>query len=197
MFTGIITDIGTISEITKPGDTRIVIKTSYDVDGIDIGASIACNGICLTVVEKYKDKISFEASEETIKCTTLKNWEVGSKINLERALKLGDEFGGHMVSGHVDGVSEIISINKIKDSREIIFSIPEGLESFIAKKGSVAIDGVSLTINDVSEDRFSINIIPHTWDNTIFFKQDVGVQVNLEIDLVARYISRAMEVSRY
>ena len=197
MFTGIITDIGIISEISQPGDTRLVISTSYDTKSIDIGASIACNGICLTVIEKTNDSFAVEASQETKDCTTLGKWHSGERINLERALKLGDELGGHMVSGHVDGVGEIRSVIEVQQSREIIFAIPRELAPFIAAKGSVTIDGVSLTVNEVKDDvgnhQFSVNIIPHTWENTIFADKKIGSKVNLEIDLVARYIARAVE----
>jgi len=193
MFTGIITDIGTIASLKKTGDTLFVIETSYDLSTVDLGASIACSGVCLTVIKKNKNSFEVEASDETLNCTTASSWVMGKKINLERALKIGDELGGHIVSGHVDGLAQVVSINKIGDSHEVIFSAPDDLKYFIAAKGSVTLDGVSLTVNSVDNNNFSINIIPHTWNNTIFNSLSAADKVNLEIDTMARYVARLNE----
>jgi riboflavin synthase len=193
MFTGIITDIGAVKEISKPHDTRFVIETAYDLDKITLGASIACNGVCLTVVEKDVNVFVVDASDETLSCTTLNNWQVGTRINLEQALKMGDELGGHMVSGHVDGVGSIATIEPREGSHCITFTLSEALAPFVAKKGSVTVDGVSLTVNAVFPDSFTVNIIPHTWDHTVFALKKTGDSVNIEIDVIARYIARAIE----
>lgn len=190
MFTGIITDIGEISKIEKQGDMRAEISTSYDVSSIDIGASIACSGVCLTVVEKKQGVFAVDISDETINCSNIANWQEGTKINLERALKIGDELGGHIVSGHVDGLAEVKSITKISDSHEVVLVAPENLKLYIAQKGSVTLDGISLTVNKVEDADFLINIIPHTWENTTFCQLQIGSKINLEIDVLARYVSR-------
>jgi riboflavin synthase len=190
MFTGIITDVGTVRAIEQRGDTRVEIETSYDTHGIDIGASIACSGPCLTVVEKGRGWFAIEASAETLAKTTLGDWKVGSKINLERALKVGDELGGHIVSGHVDGVGTIVDMRPEGDSVRIEFEAPEALKRFIAPKGSIAIDGVSLTVNEVDDARFGVNVIHHTQSETTFGAHRKGDRVNLEIDMLARYVGR-------
>ncbi len=190
MFTGIITDIGTIKSIHKTGDTRLQIATSYNLDSVDIGASIACSGVCLTVVEKSDGCFIVDVSDETISCTTAANWVESTQLNLERALKMGDELGGHLVSGHVDGTAKVISITKVGDSHEIIFVAPDDLKYFIAAKGSVTLDGISLTVNKVDDNHFTINVIPHTWQHTTFNLLKVGSAVNLEIDMLARYVAR-------
>ena len=193
MFTGIITDIGKIISIKKTGDTRLVIGSSYDTDSIDIGASIACSGVCLTVIEKTPDSFTVEASDETLSCTNVGTWGKGTQINLERALKMGDELGGHIVSGHVDGLAKLTKIKKIGDSHELHFKAPDNLKYFIAAKGSATLDGVSLTVNEVNDDIFTINIIPHTWENTTFKNLKENDMVNIEIDMLARYVARLNE----
>lgn len=193
MFTGIITDVGTVRKIEKPGDTRFEIETRYDTHDIELGGSIACSGPCLTVVEKGENWFAIEASAETLSCTSLGGWAVGSRINLERALRIGDELGGHIVSGHVDGVARILDTRPEGDSVRFDFEAPQELKAFIAEKGSVALDGVSLTVNTAEEARFGINIISHTRANTTFGERDVGDMVNLEIDMLARYVRRLLE----
>jgi riboflavin synthase len=198
MFTGIITDIGSIRSTDHRGDLRAVIGCSYDPDGIDLGASIACSGVCLTVVDKGRDAdggwFAVDVSGETISCTASGQWEQGRKLNLERALKVGDELGGHIVTGHVDGVGEIVAITPIGDSHQVVVKLPNELAAFVAAKGSITVDGVSLTVNSVTDaadgTRFSLNIIPHTWDVTTFASLSVGQTVNLEIDVLARYLKR-------
>jgi len=198
MFTGIITDIGTVRTIEKRGDTRFVLGTSYDMTTVEMGASIACSGACLTVVEKGRDEtgnwFAVDASAETLSKTTLGAWELGQSINLERALKVGDELGGHMVSGHVDGVGTVAATREEGDSVRWTFSVPDALKAFIAPKGSIAVDGVSLTVNEVEDSRFGVNIIPHTAEHTTFGTLEVGDQVNLEVDPLARYVARLLEV---
>ncbi|MAV17816.1 MAG: riboflavin synthase [Candidatus Micropelagos sp.] len=198
MFTGIISDVGTILEVTKMGDTRYVIETSYDTKGIDIGASIACSGVCLTVIEKMETpspRFAVEASAETLNVTTAKKWAVGTKLNLERALKMGDELGGHIVSGHVDGIAEIKSIEPDGDSLRFVFAAPEELAMFIASKGSVTLDGTSLTVNEVRGNNFGVNMIPHTQAVTTWGQSKSGDLINIEIDVLARYVARLKEVN--
>ncbi len=193
MFTGIITDVGQVRHIEKRGDTQIVIATHYDVGVIDIGASIACSGVCLTVVEKgnARDRwFAVTASGETLSKTTLGAWKPGDPVNLERPLKLGDELGGHIVAGHVDGVAEIVGVSAQGESKRMTFEAPLPLAPFIASKGSVALDGVSLTVNEVDGARFGVNIIPHTLKVTTFGRAKPGSKVNLEVDLMARYVGR-------
>ncbi len=202
MFTGIVTDIGTVRAIEKRGDTRFVIATQYDPAGIDMGASIACSGCCLTVVDKGTDGgtnwFAVDASAETLDCTVLGGWKEGTRINLERALKAGDELGGHVVSGHVDGVGRIVSIRPDGDSKRFTFEAPASLARYIASKGSITINGTSLTVNEV-EDRpdgtchFGVNIIPHTQDVTTWGGACEGDPINLEIDMLARYVARLAE----
>ena len=199
MFSGIITDLGEVASVV-PGrdsrrDTRLVIKTRYDMATVAIGASIACSGACLTVVEKGEGWFAADVSAETLACTTLGGWRAGAKVNLERALRLGDEFGGHIVLGHVDGVAEIVERRPEGDSVRFAFLAPAALARAIAPKGSVALDGVSLTVNEVSDNevagaRFGVNIIPHTQACTSFGAAQVGDRVNLEIDVLARYVAR-------
>lgn len=197
MFTGIITDVGKVSAIEKTGDTRFVIETVYDPAGIAMGASIACDGCCLTVVEKGvtndRNWFAVDASAETLGCTTLGSWTVGQGINLERAMKVGDELGGHIVSGHVDGVGEIMAIREEGDSKRFTFKVPEELKKFIAPKGSVTVVGTSLTVNEVADDVFGVNIIPHTQGVTTWGSAKVGDKINLEIDVLARYVARLTE----
>lgn len=203
MFTGIISDVGRVRLIEKRGDTRFVIDTTYDPDSMLIGASIACSGCCLTVVEKGTDTgqnwFAVDASGETLSCTVLGKWKVGTPINLERALRAGDELGGHIVSGHVDGIGEIVDVRDDGDSKRFVFEAPEGLGQFIASKGSITIDGTSLTVNEVDDvvdganagnTRFGVNIIPHTQTVTTWGQARPGQKVNLEIDMLARYVAR-------
>ncbi len=193
MFTGIITDIGTVRAIHKAGDTRFEITTAYDLATVEMGASIACNGCCLTVIEKGPDWFAIQASAETLSKTTLADWKQGTRINLERALKIGDELGGHIVSGHVDGLGEIVSITPEGGSQRFRFRVPHELARFIAPKGSVAIDGTSLTVNEVEGNVFGVNIIPHTQNVTTWGTMVVGQRVNIEIDMLARYVARLTE----
>ncbi|MEH6547092.1 MAG: riboflavin synthase [Sneathiella sp.] len=194
MFTGIITDIGTVRGFEKTGDTRFEIDTSYDTDTIDIGASIACSGPCLTVVDKGEGWFAVDASDETLSCTNLGDWQQGAKLNLERALKIGDELGGHVVTGHVDAVVELLELETIGDSTKLVFSLPEAYRGFVAAKGSISLDGVSLTVNAVTNTEFAVNIIPHTQAHTTYGDFKVGQRVNFEIDVLARYVARMTEV---
>jgi len=193
MFTGIITDIGTIRHVERGGDPRYVIATSYDTAAIDIGASIACGGVCLTVIETGLDSFTMQVSGETLSLTTVARWQVGTRINLERSLKLGDELGGHIVSGHVDGIGEIVSRHSEEDSERYVIEAPKALAPLIARKGSIAIEGVSLTVNHVEGARFGVNIIPHTLRWTTLGDLGAGAPVNLEVDMLARYVARLLE----
>jgi riboflavin synthase len=196
MFTGIVTDIGKVLELEQRGDLRARIGTSYDIDGIDIGASIACNGVCLTVVALGREPQNWfdvEISAESVGLTNIGDWRQGSRLNLERALKVGDELGGHIVSGHVDGVAEVIAMKDEGDSTRVTFRAPEALAKFIAPKGSVALNGTSLTVNEVEGATFGINFIPHTKQATTWGDVKVGDRINLEIDTMARYVARLRE----
>lgn len=198
MFTGIITDIGTIETVEQRGDTQFTISSSYDPAGIALGASICCSGCCLTVtsvmpVDGGGSRFTVDVSAESLSKTTLGGWRQGSRINLERALKAGDELGGHIVSGHVDGVAEIVSIADDGDSRRFSFRAPEELARFIASKGSVCLDGTSLTVNEVDRVNFGVNLIPHTLSVTNWGRAEAGDKVNLEIDMLARYVARLYE----
>ena len=198
MFTGIITDIGRVLEIRQKGDLWAKIACSYDVAGIDIGASIACDGVCLTVVDlgtAPEPWFSVDISAETVSKTSIgrNGWAPGKRINLERALKVGDELGGHIVSGHVDGVAEVISVTGEGDSTRVRFRAPADLARFIAPKGSVALNGTSLTVNEVEGREFGVNFIPHTKEATTWGEVAVGDAVNLEIDTLARYVARLAE----
>ena len=192
MFTGIITAIGSLTSLDhKPdGGARVKIKTPWDCEKIDLGASIACNGVCLTVVERDHDHFSVDVSEESLAVTSLKNWGEGSAINLERALAMGDELGGHIVSGHVDGLAEIMSIRQDGDSYRVSLKAPDHLAPMIAPKGSVALDGISLTVNEVDGNSFGIMVIPHTWTHTTLGQNQIGDKINLEVDMLARYVAR-------
>jgi len=196
MFTGIITDLGRVRSLTPGGATRIVIETSYDSASIAHGASIACSGVCLSVVDKGPGWFAVEASAETLSRTTIGAWRPGSPVNLERPLRLGDELGGHMVAGHVDGVGEVILRRPDGASLRFRFRAPADLARFVASKGSIAVDGVSLTVNEVEDAVFGVNIIPVTQQETNFGSLAVGDRVNLEIDLLARYLARLMEAER-
>lgn len=196
MFTGIITGIGTIESIVDAGDRSFRIGSDWDCAAIDIGASIACSGVCLTVVQRDANSFLVTASAETLGVTTAGNWAVGDQINLERALKLGDELGGHLVSGHVDGLAEIKSIETSGDSHIVWLQAPADLAKFIAAKGSIALDGVSLTVNAVDGCLFHLNIIPHTWSVTGWVRSAVGQKMNMEIDMLARYVARLSDFSK-
>ena len=193
MFTGIITDVGKIQQLEQRGDLRARIGTSYQTDGIDIGASIACDGVCLTVVDLGPGWFDVEISAETVSKTNLDAWAEGRDVNLERALKVGDELGGHIVSGHVDGVAEVVSVRDEGDSTRVRLRAPDALARFIAPKGSVALNGTSLTVNEVEGAEFGINFIPHTKEVTTWGRVAVGDRVNLEIDTLARYVARLAE----
>jgi len=206
MFTGIITDIGRIKSITREeggtwGDTRMEITSGYDASTIDIGASISLSGACMTVIErnniitcdKSVGQFIVEISDESLSKTTMGDWQEGREINLERALTGSDELGGHLVTGHVDGLGEVIDIKEIAGSHKLVINAPTDIAFGIAPKGSITIDGVSLTVNEVSENTFSVNIIPHTWKVTTLRNLQIGSKVNLEIDLIARYVARYLE----
>ena len=192
MFTGIVTDIGTVRAIEQAGDTRIEIKTSYDTDNIDVGASIACSGPCLTVIDKGSGWFAVEASTETLKKTAIGDWKVGTSVNLERAMRIGDELGGHIVSGHVDAVVQIVEVVPEGNSKRFTFETTVDMVPYIATKGSVSLDGVSLTINEVDGTKFGVNIISHTQEVTSFGDRKAGDRVNMEIDTIARYVARLM-----
>ena len=198
MFTGIITDIGTITQVDQRGDLRLVIRCGYDMAGVDLGASIACSGVCLTVVDKGADWFAIDASAETVSKTATGMWTQGRRLNLERALKIGDELGGHIVTGHVDGVGTVASITPEGDSHRVMITVGAGIAPFIAAKGSVTVDGVSLTVNRVADNAdgsatFGLNIIPHTWTVTALGDLAIGQAVNIEIDVLARYLARMQE----
>ena len=195
MFTGIITDIGTIRSREDRGDTRLVIDTAYDVGSIDIGASIACSGACLTVVDKGPGWFAVDVSGETVSRTAGGQWSQGRRLNLERALKVGDELGGHIVTGHVDDIGRIVSVEPVGDSVTVTVAAPASLAPHIAPKGSITVDGVSLTVNEVTdqpngEAHFTLNIIPHTQEMTTLDEAAAERPVNLEIDILARYLAR-------
>ena len=194
MFTGIITDIGLIDDLTQEGDLRARIKTSYETTEIDMGASIASDGVCLTVIAIGPDWYDVQISAETVSKTNISGWSISKKVNLERALRVGDELGGHILSGHVDGVAEVISVVDEGDSTRVQLRAPEELARFIASKGSVALNGTSLTVNDVSGAIFGVNFIPHTKEFTTWGEVAIGDAVNLEIDTLARYVARLAEV---
>jgi riboflavin synthase len=190
MFTGIITDLGVVKDITAAHATRFEITTVYDLETVAIGASIACAGVCLTVTQLGKDSFTVDVSNETLARTTLGDWQVGRRINLERPLRAGDELGGHIVSGHVDAVSQVLDRKADGASLRFTFAVPDGLAGYLAPKGSITVDGVSLTVNEVEEGYFGVNLIPHTLDVTSLGTLQIGTKVNLEIDVVARYLAR-------
>ena len=196
MFTGIITDVGEILSINL-NNGKIKISSKFNHNDIDIGASICCSGICLTVIEKDKHKnhsyFCFEVSQETISCTSVKFWKKNTKINLEKSLRFGDEVGGHLVTGHIDCLGEIVSINKSKNSNVFKIKYPKEYKRFVASKGSICLDGISLTINEVFDDFFSVNIIPHTEENTSWSKISKGDSINIEFDVLARYVASQLE----
>ncbi len=199
MFTGIVTDIGEITSLSQGGqadDRRFVVRTKHDMAPIAIGASIACSGCCLTVLEKGGDWFAVEVSGESLAKTHLGDWKLGSRVNLELSLKLGDELGGHLVYGHVDGVGTIASMTPEGGSVRFMFEVPSELGRFIAAKGSVAVDGISLTVNEVDAKRFGVNVISHTQAVTTLGQAKVGQRVNLEVDMLARYVQRLLEHQR-
>ena len=193
MFTGIITDIGRVTRLEQRGDLRATIQTGYDTGSIDIGASIACDGVCLTVIALSRDSFDVEISAETVSKTSAAGWTDGSQLNLERALKVGDELGGHIVSGHVDGVAKVMLVEDEGDSTRVLLQVPETLARFVAPKGSVALNGTSLTVNEVNGTTFGVNFIPHTKTVTTWGDVSEGDDVNLEIDTLARYVARLRE----
>jgi riboflavin synthase len=195
MFTGIVTDVGTVRSAEQRGDLRLVIATGYDLDSVDLGASISCSGVCLTVVDKGGDWFAVDVSAETVSRTAAAHWREGSTLNLERALRLGDELGGHIVTGHVDAVAEVVGTCAEGDSTRIGVRVPGELAPMIAPKGSVTLDGVSLTVNEVREaedgtTHFAVNIIPHTAQHSTLGELLQGQQLNVEVDVLARYINR-------
>lgn len=192
MFTGIVTDVGTVRTIEQKGDTWIKIETSYDMNDVEIGASIACSGPCLTVIEKGSGWFAVEASAETLNKTALGDWVAGTRVNLERAMRIGDELGGHIVSGHVDAVVVIVGMQSEGDSVRFTFEMPGDFSKYIAPKGSVCLDGVSLTVNEVQGNCFGVNIISHTQSATSFSGRKIGDRINMEIDTIARYVARLM-----
>ena len=198
MFTGIVTDVGEVLALQQEGDLRARIGTGYDTTKIDIGASISCEGVCLTVVDlgtAPKNWFEVQISAETISKTNIgrNGWHLGKRLNLERALKVGDELGGHIVSGHVDGVAEVVAIRPEGDSLCVTFRAPDALARFIAQKGSIALNGTSLTVNEVAGAEFGINFIPHTQAVTTWNEVALGAQVNIEVDTMARYVARLQE----
>ena len=192
MFTGIITNIGTVRKIEKRGDTRFEFTTAFDTSKIVLGASISCNGACMTVIETGKDWFAIEASAESLDKTTLGDLEVGSRINLEQATRVGDELGGHIVSGHVDGVAILTKRLPEGDSLRLTFEVSEVFAKYIASKGSVTLEGVSLTVNEVDGNTFGINLIPHTQTHTTLGSKQPGDRINFEIDMLARYVARML-----
>jgi riboflavin synthase len=192
MFTGIITDLGRVRRLRRGDLLDLTIATAFDTTAIPIGASIACSGACLTVVAVEPGAFSVQASVETLARTTLGQWGVGTPVNLERSLRLGDELGGHLVLGHVDGLARIVERRSEAESVRFVFEAPQELAPFVAPKGSVALDGVSLTVNEVAQNRFGVNIIPHTLSCTNLGQAQPGQQMNLEIDLIARYVARLL-----
>ena len=196
MFTGIVTDVGRVRSVRETNrDRRLEIETAFDLATVDIGASISHAGCCLTVVEKGPDWFAVEVSGETLSLTTLADWAEGRRVNLERPAKVGDELGGHIVSGHVDGIGEVISVESEGGSHRVRIRAPRPLHRFIAPKGSITVEGVSLTVNEVEDDVFGVNLIPHTWDVTTLGELKTGSRVNLEIDMLARYLARWRETA--
>ena len=196
MFSGIITDLGTVRSIEASGDSRFEFSTGFDTVTIGTGASVCCSGVCLTVIDKGEGWFAADVSAETLVRTTVGEWGQGSPVNFERALKFGDELGGHMVSGHIDGIATVVGVTEEGESRRIVFEAPDspdGLHRMIAAKGSVAVDGVSLTVNEVKGNRFGVNVIPHTLQTTTLGALKPGDHVNLEIDMLARYVARLLE----
>ena len=196
MFTGIVTDVGRVRDVRETNrDRRFEIETNFDTATIDIGASVSHAGCCLTVVDKGPGWFAVEVSGETLAMSTLDEWKAGRRVNLERAARVGDELGGHIVSGHVDGVGEVLSIESERGSHRVRIRVPKPLHRYIAPKGSITVEGVSLTVNEVEDDVFGVNLIPHTWDVTTLGDLKAGSRVNLEIDMLARYLARWRETA--
>ena len=196
MFTGIVTDVGRVRAVRETNrDRRFEIETAFDVQSLDLGASVSHAGCCLTVVETGEDWFAVEVSGETLAMSTLGDWQEGRRVNLERAARVGDELGGHIVSGHVDGVGEVLSVESEGGSHRVRIRAPRPLHRFIAPKGSITVEGVSLTVNEVEDDVFGVNLIPHTWDVTTLGEMKPGGRVNLEIDMLARYLARWRETA--
>ncbi|MDE0780251.1 MAG: riboflavin synthase [Alphaproteobacteria bacterium] len=194
MFTGIVTDVGRVVRIDQlEVGQRLMIATSYDTSDIVLGASIACNGACLTVVEKTPGHFGADVSGETLDKTTIGTWAVDAKINLERSLKAADELGGHLVLGHVDAVGSVVRLAAEGENYRVDIEVPDSLKHYVASKGSITVDGVSLTVNEVDDRVFGVNLIPHTWDHTSFVDLILGAKVNLEVDVIARYVARLLE----
>ena len=198
MFTGIVTDVGTVRSAEQRGDLRLRVATGYDMSTVDLGASIACSGVCLTVVDKGEDWFDVDVSGETVSRTAPNLWREGAKLNLERSLRIGDEIGGHIVTGHVDAVGEVVEADPEGDSMHLTVKVPQRLGAMIAPKGSIALDGVSLTVNTVEDagdsTLFTVNIIPHTAQQTSLGGIAAGRQLNVEVDVLARYIQRMLDV---
>lgn len=198
MFTGIVSDVGSIESVENQGDLRVRVRTAYDTSGVDLGASIACSGVCLTVVDKGPGWFAVDVSAETVSRTAQGQWTEGRRLNLERALKLGDELGGHIVTGHIDGIGEVVSVTPEGGSHRVVIAAGPELTPYLATKGSITVDGVSLTVNSVEDTAtgctFGLNIIPHTADVTTFAVLEAGQAVNLEIDVLARYLGRMKDV---
>jgi riboflavin synthase len=196
MFTGIVTDVGKVRAVRDTNrDRRFEVETGFDLNTLEIGASVSHAGCCLTVVEKGSDWFAVEVSAETLELSTLDEWKAGRRVNLERAARVGDELGGHIVSGHVDGVGEVLSVESVGGSHRVRIKAPRPLHRFIASKGSITVEGVSLTVNEVEDDVFGVNLIPHTWDVTTLGELKTGSRVNLEIDMLARYLARWRETA--
>ncbi len=197
MFTGIVTDIGTVKKASpRKGGVRLVVATRLPLNKISLGASIACAGVCLTVVEKGKGWFAADVSPETLRCTNIGSWKEGTKLNVEGALKAGDELGGHIVSGHVDGLAMLKKATPEGENYKLTVMAPRKLMRYIAPKGSITLDGVSLTVNKVKTDSFTVNIIPHTWEVTTFGKNKKGDMLHLEVDMLARYAARLLGIKR-
>lgn len=196
MFTGIITDLGRVLSIDKSGDWKIRIGTNFDMRAVAIGASIACSGVCLTVIEKDTQSFTVQVSRETLDKTAVGEWAVGTPINLEQSLKMGDELGGHLVFGHVDGVGHVVSVTPSGDSHHVRVRLPDNLKHLAAAKGSIALDGISLTVNAAHDDIIDLMIIPHTWAETSWGQLAAGQKVHVEADMLARYVARIMEFKK-
>ncbi len=196
MFTGLIQDIGTIRSVEDRGDdVRLEIETGLDLKNVSVGASIACSGVCLTVTDKSENSFFTDVSSETLTKTLIKNWSTGDRVNIEPSLRLGDELGGHFVFGHVDGVAELLEITQDGESYRFKIRPPKELAQYIASKGSLSLDGISLTVNEVEGDIFGVNIIPHTWENTTLGSKKTGDFINIEIDMLARYVARILKAA--
>ena len=197
MFTGIVTDVGRVVARDDREGRRLTLAAAYDTASIPLGASISHNGVCLTVVETSQDGWLVQASGETLSVTTVGDWDVGDLVNLERSLKIGDELGGHIVFGHVDAIGTIAAIEELGESRRVEIAIPEQVQALVAVKGSIAVDGVSLTVNELTSAGFVVNLIPHSWRHTNFRERKVGDRVNVEADMLARYVARQLHLMRH